>query len=87
MVSNLVHWIVMTSGPTFWGYVEPFPSKKASIDGPGARAEQSKTGGQSCQHDVDPHITVLRKGDPQFRERNQCPGDRRPQTSEQKYSR
>ncbi|MDX6464947.1 MAG: hypothetical protein QOE55_8644 [Acidobacteriaceae bacterium] len=60
------------------GRLDAFPSKKAGIDGPGARSEHGQGGTEGSQQDIAPRISSLREGVPQREDRHKCSSDGRP---------
>ena len=58
--------------------VDSLPSKKVSIDRPGARSDQCKGGTERSQHDATPGISRMREGVPHRNDRDKHSGDGRP---------
>ena len=58
--------------------VDSLPSKKAGIDGPGARSEHGQGGAERSQHDAAPGISRMGEGVPHRNDRDKHSGDGRP---------
>src|SRR6266481_5417280 len=58
--------------------VYALPSKKAGIDGPGARSEHGQGGTEGSQQDIAPRIMGMRAGAPNLNDCQKYSGDGRP---------
>jgi hypothetical protein len=58
--------------------VDALPSKKAGIDGPGARSEHGQGGTEGSQQDIAPRIMGMREGAPNLNDCQKYSRDGRP---------
>ena len=58
--------------------VYALPSKKAGIDGPGARSEHGQRGTEGSQQDIAPRIMGMREGTPDLNDRQKYSRDGSP---------
>jgi hypothetical protein len=58
--------------------VDSLPSKKAGIDGPGARSEHGQGGTEGSQKDTAPRIMGMREGAPNLNDCQKYSRDGRP---------
>src|SRR5258708_21152048 len=58
--------------------VDALPSKKAGIDGPGARSEHGQGGTEGSQQDTAPRIMGMREGAPNLNDCQKYSRDGRP---------
>jgi len=58
--------------------VYALPSKKAGIDGPGARSEHGQGGTEGSQQDIAPRIMGMREGAPNLNDCQKYSRDGRP---------
>src|SRR5579885_1378115 len=66
--------------------IDALPSEEAGINGPRTGSNHCQGGGKSCGEDTSPDVIGQCEYLPEFKQRDYCSGDRRPQSGEEKNS-